>query len=436
MHSIPLEFHGDAICLSGELGTKLKCEILGSYYPFWWDIVSGGLQKNHNIPTSIIELNAGTGEVFIKDTGETLLGSAGHAMQLKMRNQYETRNLKLILIEEDVECFSHLKNVIQRRWPKLPSVIAENNHFQIRNDIFLLNVTIDKVLAELEDINLGMALYFFDPLLFITWDTIEKVANNRIKTPFKTGTEFIIFLFTSDWFLGRGDFAPLPTNMEENSWDESQKKTVHECDRLLGNVKWRDTLLRDESIEKRQNLLIKIYQSQLLKWFRYVLPLPFKPKPGQLYHLIFCSNFETGIRATNGFYINKTMNPKYAPDNKRAYSIFKKMHPETLKGLRGNQRPEEWKILWTIIREHQGGICDPECRSLKTKVNYPNQVYSSLDWLTANNYVLPLSNIEWAWPEYQELPRYEVNWKKVNVIFGIKPPPPLVPIEKNSSLTQ
>lgn len=76
-------FHGDALCLSGITGTRLKSEVLSRYYQFWWNIVSGGEQNDHRYSTTIIELNAGTGELFIEDTSEIILGSAGHALQLK-----------------------------------------------------------------------------------------------------------------------------------------------------------------------------------------------------------------------------------------------------------------------------------------------------------------------------------------------------------------
>ena len=76
---MPLEFHNNAIVLSGETGTKIKSSILEEYYERWRNITSGGESRSHFFPTSIIEINAATGEVYIKDTGEMLLGSAGHA---------------------------------------------------------------------------------------------------------------------------------------------------------------------------------------------------------------------------------------------------------------------------------------------------------------------------------------------------------------------
>ena len=72
----PLEFYGDAISLSGLTGTKLKCDVIGIYYPFWWKITSGGASREYQWPTAIVELNAATGEVYVKDSQETVLGSA------------------------------------------------------------------------------------------------------------------------------------------------------------------------------------------------------------------------------------------------------------------------------------------------------------------------------------------------------------------------
>ena len=72
-----LEFKQDAICLSGLTGSKLKCEVIGQYYPFWWNITSGGKRVNYNWPTAIVELDAATGEVYIEDTSETIPGSSG-----------------------------------------------------------------------------------------------------------------------------------------------------------------------------------------------------------------------------------------------------------------------------------------------------------------------------------------------------------------------
>ena len=55
-------FVGDAISPSGLTGTELKCDVIGSYYPFWWKITSGGKNLQYEKPRAIVELYAATGE--------------------------------------------------------------------------------------------------------------------------------------------------------------------------------------------------------------------------------------------------------------------------------------------------------------------------------------------------------------------------------------
>ena len=66
-----------------------------------------------------------------------------------------------------------------------------------------------------------------------------------------------------------------------------------------------------KEISQREN---EFHQScirkNLQKWFRYVIALPFKPKKIQLYHLIICSNYETGIRETKIDYSQRMWNKK------------------------------------------------------------------------------------------------------------------------------
>ncbi len=73
---MPLEFINDAIVLSGVFGTQLKSKIIHDYYNLWWSITSGDKSVEYEYPTSIIEMNAASGEIFIKETGQTILGSA------------------------------------------------------------------------------------------------------------------------------------------------------------------------------------------------------------------------------------------------------------------------------------------------------------------------------------------------------------------------
>lgn len=423
----PLGFVGDAICLSGLTGTKLKCDVLGQYYPFWWSITSGGQSREHRNPTAIIELNAATGEVYIEDTKETTLGSAGHALELKA-NTPETDYLKIVLVEENADCYAHLKNVIRRRWCNIPIDEIEGSFESNSTNIYLLNMGLDNALNAIEELYLGNSIYFFDPLRSVKYEVIEKVANRRIRSFFKTGTEFIIFLFTSDWFLGREDFAPLPRSQEEKTWTEKEKETVLEADSFFGNREWRGYVLNNKSVEEKQRILVDLYKNRLHKWFRYVLPLPFNPKEDQIFHLMLCSNYEIGIRMTKSAYSKMTDNPKYAPDRKKALEKFQNSHPETLRTLRKRQRvPLQWRILWSILKLHEGGICDCLCRDLRKIEPHIQRINGTLTWLAEKGY-LEKVNIENAWDA--SINQYKLRWEFIKEELGIDPPHPLKPISQ------
>ncbi len=175
----PLEFRGDAISLSGLTGTRLKCDVIGTYYPFWWKITSGGKAENYQKATSIVELNAATGEVYIKDSGEIVLGSAGHALELKVNhlneNDVDTGNLKIVLVEDNQECYAGLKRVIKRRWSQVPIEMAEGPISENSSNIYLFNDTLDGALKSLEALELGNAIFYFDPLRSVGWNTDQAV---------------------------------------------------------------------------------------------------------------------------------------------------------------------------------------------------------------------------------------------------------------------
>ena len=419
-----LEFVKDAISLSGLTGSKLKCEVIGAYYPFWWNITSGGQRANHDWPTAIVELDAATGEVYIEDTKETTLGSSGHALDLKCSNP-NTRKLKVILVEKDADCYSHLKKVISRRWGNVDIKLAEGPINLNSSNIYLFNLELEKALGNIERIELGNALFFFDPLRSVGYQTMEEVARRRIKTYYRKGTEFIIFLFTSDWFLGRDDFTGLPTTVDERTWSNDEKSAVLEVDSLFGNIEWRDQILKDNPIYERENSLVEIYTGRLHKWFRYVLPMPFNPKRNQIFHLILCSNYEAGVRATRNFYCEKTGNPKYAPDNRKAFNEFRKYHPEIFEGLSRNRRPKQWLTLWRTITGHEEGICDYMCDDFVDIEQSDDKRQLLLEWLEREGYLSRFNNDNaWKLP----ITQYKLNWETIKGKLGIGPPVPFKPL--------
>lgn len=426
MISIPLKIVGDAICLSGLTGTKLKCDVIRDYYSFWWGITSGGASRDYGFNTAIVEMNAATGEVFIEDTSQTVLGSAGHAMELKIGKHPDTRNLKIVLIEEDPGCYDHLKNVISRRWSSVSISDAEGPPNDNTSNVFLIKKTLADALTTIGLIpNLGNALYFFDPLRSVSFSVIEQVASSRIRSFLRKGTEFFVFVFTSDWFLGRKDFAALPKTLNESKWSTSERETVMQADEFFGNDQWRTKLLNDSPIEEREVMLIRLYQLRLQKWFRYVLPLPFKPKENQIFHIMLCSNYEAGVRATRDFYCSETGNPRYSPDNDVALTKFKVLHPNLFVGLRGNERPLQWKMLWKTIRDHEDGVCDAFCSDFTNMERTVWKIQDMLDWLEEAGYIQSFLT-ENPWP-LTSFARYKLNWAVVTRKLQINPPLPLIP---------
>lgn len=419
-----VDFHKDAIILSGKTGTELKSNILGKYYRKWWEITSGGKQKNYQYPVTIVEMNSATGEVYIEDTREIILGSSGHALDLQA-NDPNAKNLGIILVENNNDCFERLQKVLKRKWPKLSYSIYSPG---IEDDVFLTpdSSHVDEILAKYR---LGNSLFFFDPLLSVSWGKIEFVAKTRIKKYYEHGTEFLIFLFTSDFFLGRNEYGSLPENNDEKTWTENQFKTVKKLDELLGNTAWKQYLLNTKPIIEKQKIIVSLYKKKLQEWFRYVVPLPFIPKESQLYHIFFCSNFELGVKLTKDFYAEFTGNPKFTPDNKKTYEKFLRIHPE--KGLLKRGRSSEWKILWKIIKDHEDGLCDVRCEDLLKIEASEKFLEDHLDWLESQGYLTEINQNTNAWKNPPKL--YRLDWEHVEKTLSVKPPLELSPLKSGEN---
>jgi three-Cys-motif partner protein len=358
-----------------------------------------------------------------------ILGSAGHAIELKIKHDKQN-SLKLILIEEDTSCYNHLKQVLCRKIPGISVSICEGPIAENRSNIFLMNLPLNDALTEMAGISkLGNSIFFFDPLRMVKWDIIETVARNRIKSYYQTGTEFIIFLFTSDYFLGRDEFHSFPKHNDESHWTDQEKESVTEADELFGNREWRSKVLCDDEIGKRELDFIDFYQTRLFKWFRYVLPLPFRPKKNQLYHLIICSNYEAGIRETKSHYSKKMFMKKMNQDNSLAYDNFKILHHDLCKNFPGTEKPLEWKILWALVKQ-EIGIRDLMCSDLRRLEENFNRRQNAMRWLADNHFLIPI-DVRCAWGSPHQ--KYALDWKYCKEKLGIEYPIQLKPISPESS---
>ena len=200
---------------------------------------------------------------------------------------------------------------------------------------------------------------------------------------------------------------------------------VEEADSLFGHKGWRSRILCEKQIYEKEIDFIDLYKVCLHKWFRYVLPMPFNPKGKQVFHLILCSNFEAGVRATKGLFCERTDNPEYKPDNNTAYSNFRNKHSEIYEGLRGNQRPKQWRILWRTITGHEECYCDYLCRDFEEIEPDEQQRKKLLEWLANKGYLIPFKNDN---PWNIAITQYQVNWDIVKAELGIDSPNPLEPL--------
>jgi hypothetical protein len=199
------------------------------------------------------------------------------------------------------------------------------------------------------------------------------------------------------------------------------------ADNLFGDTTWRKFILNDNARKVKEQTLIDLYCIKLFKWFRYVLPLPFRPKNDQLYHLFICSNFEAGINISKEFYRKRTENPKYAPNLSKAYQRFKRSHRDVMFGIKHPRKPLQWKILWKIIKRHEFGMCDHLCPDFVKEERNSYKRIDALNWLESVGYLRKINSENSHWEEHHQ--KYVLNWNTVSRNLKIDRPSRLIPLE-------
>lgn len=424
----PLEFKGDAISLSGAYGTKRKTEIISSYYDFWLSVVA----RNRFVQTVyIVEMDAGTGELYFKDTKTQALGSAGHSMALRYDSTKRySRKLNVILVEEDAGCRKRMDRVISRRWPKAVLTQRDGKSILSNDGGARRFKSVKDFLNDTQDgADLGISLFYFDPLLAVEWSLLDTVANARITSPYKIGTEFLIFFFTSDWLAGRKDpfFHPLPKSKNESSWSDSERYSAEIADKTFGNRKWLDVSTSSKKKSDMEKNLVKLYKRRLRKWFRFVVPLPFEPKRSQTYHVFCCSNYDVGISVIRSIY-TKYMQPfGLEADNAATYKEFQKRHPSFCKSYTGSRKPPEWKVLWHVMRNCTDGLCDLLCETLHEKAESVVDLKKVFRTLVGLKYLKEVKVQDWPW-KAPKFPIYQIDWNTVKSKLGVKKPKAPIPL--------
>ncbi|MGY5874962.1 MAG: three-Cys-motif partner protein TcmP [Candidatus Thorarchaeota archaeon] len=419
----PLEFYRDAIVLSGIFGTKLKTSIISQYYKFWLDVTTKGSWGD----VTIVEMDAGTGELHIKETNETILGSAGHALELKYGSNYT--KLEIILIEQSKKCRIHMDNVMKHRWPDAVLRKARGGRQRSIDGEITRFGDVDSFLNYTSNgESFGISLFYFDPLLAVPWKLINRIAKARITTPYEIGTEFLIFFFTSDWIEGRKGFHPLPRNNDRTTWTKEERQSAKLANAAFGSKKWFRILTSGGTKEEMEEKLVLLYKNKLRSWFRFVVPLPFVPKKGQIYHVFCCSNFSVGTGVISSIYGQFTRKVGLQADNNQTYRRFKEVHPILLEGLSGRQRPNEWKTLWYVMRNHADGVCDSKCRKLREICGSSSKLKRVLKWLLKERYLKKIRLKSWPWPN-SEIQIYQIDWKFAEQNLGVAPPIAPTPLQ-------
>jgi len=437
--SLPLGFHNEAICLSGTTGSKLKTEIVANYYRFWLNVVHpkgeirGGkrppwVEQERNV--FIVDMNAGSGELYIEDADETILGSAGHALDLAYGSgtrQYD--RLHLILVESDQACRERLLRVAERRWPETGFELAEQGLYVSADKMAMVVSSYGGFVRFTKGGTMaGISLFYFDPLLSTEWDAIDAIAEARITSPYRTGTEFLVFFFTSDWVKGRTGFASLPKQSDESQWSAEQRTSAARADQTYGDRRWLQILSSGASDESIMDQIVMAYKKRLRKWFRFVQPLPFVPKPDQVYHIFCCSNYETGTKVITRLFEIRTRHFGIREDARQVYPRFKRLH----RAMTSRGKPPEWKVLWYVIKNHIDGLCDHGCKGLKTDTHLnAEEMKGVLGSLKDLGYLKEVEPWEWPWSS-NRFPIYQVDWDKVRNTLGVTPPSnrhPLLPNE-------
>jgi len=381
---------------------------------------------NYKYPTSIIDMNAATGEIYIEDADETILGSAGCALDLKFNNEFiDDPDICVILVEDNEECIEHLMNVLKRRYPDINIMQDVDLIEDLTKNCVLVRKSVDDAIDTINNLDLrGRSIYFFDPLLSVNMAPLRKVYENRVGSPFEIGVEFIIFSFTSDWIFGRNELYPLPRDSYVKNWTIEEKRTVNLLDSAFGDTQWHETILSQKNPKIRMERLISEYQMRLFHLFRFVIPMPFTPKENQLYHLIFCSNYQPGARIFSNFY-EKLTNNKWNPNNRATYNQFCRIHRNDIMFPGGNKRPYEWKILWHVIKNYNHGKFDEDCRDILELEKSRVDPQESFEWLKKHGYITIYSVENY---EEEEIERYELNWATIEKKLKLNRPAPFKPL--------
>lgn len=286
--------------------TKEKLDALEYYYNLWFYIVKG--QKCY-----LIDCNAGTGYINIRNTVENVLGSS--LLGIKLYKEDKKENLSTFLIEKDKKNSNLLSKNISEFIQKnlIPAQIEKN--VTIYNSDW--SGVIEDIIEKTKD---GIRLFFLDPFAIKSLPKdmlLSLIKNGKSEFGYKeSGFEVLI---NWAWHAIRRKLGKYYNNKDDKSKnkDLSVTKEIKILDDYFGSSDWKkiaDEFPNDifkakmkEKIEELRDRLVITYVKDFFDHFRFVKihsvysrkkskNTHFKIRGKVKYFLIFATNYQPAIK--------------------------------------------------------------------------------------------------------------------------------------------
>ncbi len=286
--------------------TKEKLDALNYYYNLWFYIVKS--QKCY-----IIDCNAGTGNVEIRNQEKKILGSS--LLGLNLFKEDKRKKLTLFLVEKEQKNYELLKINISEyiQDNKIPA--------KLDNDIIPYNSEWSTVIEDIiNKTHNGIRLFFLDPYAIksLPWDKLLPLIKKG-KSEYGYKESGIEILINWAWHAIRRKLGKYYSykDLKSKNKDLSAPKEVKILDDFFGQVNWKKIaeeypnnifkIKIEDKIEELRDKLIKAYIKDFFKYFRYVKIHPvhsrkkgkknhFKVRGKVKYFLIFATNYQPALK--------------------------------------------------------------------------------------------------------------------------------------------
>ena len=286
--------------------TKEKLDALNYYYNLWFYIVKS--QK-----CNIIDCNAGTGYVEVRNQNESVLGSS--LLGVILFKNDDRKNLTLFLVEKEQKNYELLQKNI--------SEYIKENKISAQQDkqIFLFNSdwasVIESIIGLTHD---GKKLFFLDPFAIksLPWEKLlSLIKMGKSELGYKeSGIEILI---NWAWHAIRRKLGKYYSykDLKSKNKDLSAPEEIKILDEFFGPINWKkianeytNNIFKAKmkfKIEELRDKLIKTYVKGFFKYFRYIkIHSVYSRKKGKKNHLrirgkvkyflIFATNYQPALK--------------------------------------------------------------------------------------------------------------------------------------------